>query len=128
MLSRSLFSPVRTFFFSSNAVSSAPAFASSASALSEQGSAAPQNESYKEGVLSRGVPERYAYEREERARPYALKQGRSVGEVLSEWWSRESESTKRKYVRASRAAPQADYSTCDFDEFFAAAIARSQRN
>ena len=80
------------------------------------------SEQEREVLLGEGVPADYLREREERAMGFALKSGRSAVSLLREWWQRD-----RPVSVPYRPEREEKPSSFDAEDFFAAALAKSDR-
>ena len=99
--------------------------------------AAPQlSKEEREELLNKGVPPSYLAEKTERAAVYAHG-GKRVADVLWDWWQSDRErrssatacSSPRSAYSAPKpfVAPRLEQSTYDLDDFFALALAKSER-
>lgn len=68
----------------------------------------------------------YAEERRERAAQYASAHGKKTEDVLRLWWSADRADRRKGKALPQRASPPSECSF-DVDRFFAAALARSER-
>ena len=83
------------------------------------GSAAPLTEYDKQELKGLGVPLDYISLRQSRALSYAQASGKKVTDVLLSWWRED----QRK-----KAPPKSENKSYDIDDFFQAALTRSNRN
>ena len=86
---------------------------------STHGSAAPLTEYDKQELKGLGVPLDYISLRQSRALSYAQASGKRVTDVLLSWWRED----QRK-----KAPPKSENKSYDIDDFFQAALTRSNRN
>ena len=83
------------------------------------GSAAPLTEYEKQELKDLGVPLDYISPRQSRALSYAQASGKKVTDVILSWWRED----QRK-----KAPPKSENKSYDIDDFFQAALTRSNRN
>ena len=89
------------------------------------GSAAPLTEYEKQDLLALGIPLDYISLRQSRALSYAQARGKTVMDVLLSWWQ---EDQRKKKSHPKQAPPKSENKSYDTDDFFQAALARSNRN
>ena len=92
---------------------------------STHGSAAPLTEYEKQELKGLGVPLDYISPRQSRALSYAQASGKKVTDVLLSWWR---EDQRKKAPPPRKAPPKSENKSYDIDDFFQAALTRSNRN
>ena len=92
---------------------------------STHGSAAPLTEYDKQELKGLGVPLDYISPRQSRALSYAQASGKKVTDVLLSWWR---EDQRKKAPPPRKAPPKSENKSYDIDDFFQAALTRSNRN
>ena len=92
---------------------------------STHGSAAPLTEYDKQELKGLGVPLDYISPRQSRALSYAQASGKKVTDVLLSWWR---EDQRKKASPPRKAPPKSENKSYDIDDFFQAALTRSNRN
>ena len=86
----------------------------------------PLSEDERAELAELGIPLSYAEERRERAEHFAKFQKKRVIEILSDWWETDRHRTPPNQRPSAAPPPPSEHKSYDLDEFWEAALRRSE--